>query len=136
MTLITCTVYDPPIGYIGVLCSGKSNLAQSVSVHLRGGRRLGVNKTRMSPFEVQGNPLFNRGSQEVFFDFLKPPLQRGSLCTHPGGFFSGVVSQRPTSGGYSQRGFSVRGFSASIRPALTLSSKNHPDLRCTLSYTR
>ena len=88
MTLITCTVYDPPIGYIGVLCSGKSNLAQSVSVHLRGGRRLGVNKTRMSPFEVQGNPLFNRGSQEVFFDFLKPPLQRGSLFT-PGGFFSG-----------------------------------------------
>ena len=42
----------------------------------------------MFPFEVQGNPLFNRGFQEVFFDFLKSPLQRGFLCTLRG-FFSG-----------------------------------------------
>ena len=39
-------------------------------------------------FKVQGNPLFNRGFQEVFFDFLKSPLQRGFLCTLRG-FFSG-----------------------------------------------
>ena len=31
----------------------------------------------MFPFEVQGNPVFNRGFQEVFFDFLKSPVGEG-----------------------------------------------------------
>ena len=60
----------------------------------------------MFPFDTKRNPRLKRGFQEVFFDSLESPPQKGDCRAQNGDFVWGVVSKRPKTGRISERGFS------------------------------